>query len=238
MLVKYQYCPACKATHGKNSDSAKIGRIETPTLTFLARRDVIPRDLQFRIMMAERKKRNASEQGKEFFPCPGKCGNYLIHEDPQAGMKVEEGKNGYKMVAFTKPGKCKCGVLCCVKCHIKLTEKTMLTHDCGKTKADAKMDKKTLAVLQKNAKPCPNCGAWVQKTGGCDTMMCGTHSHGSIIKAIQNGGCGHQFAWSTLKPCSTFYKGIHGEKRNGTISKEYRLQAMEHVFGKTAVAMK
>ena len=69
-------------------------------------------------------------------------------------------------------------------------------------------------------------------------MMCGTHSHGSIIKAIQNGGCGHQFAWSTLKPCSTFYKGIHGEKRNGTISKEYRLQAMEHVFGKTAVAMK
>ena len=114
----------------------------------------------------------------------------------------------------------------------------MLTHDCGKTKADAKMDKKTLAVLQKNAKPCPNCGAWVQKTGGCDTMMCGTHSHGSIIKAIQNGGCGHQFAWSTLKPCSTFYKGIHGEKRNGTISKEYRLQAMEHVFGKTAVAMK
>ena len=232
------YCPACKATHGKNSDSAKIGRIETPTLTFLARRDVIPRDLQFRIMMAERKKRNASEQGKEFFPCPGKCGNYLIHEDPQAGMKVEEGKNGYKMVAFTKAGKCKCGVLCCVKCHIKLTEKTMLTHDCGKTKADAKMDKKTLAVLQKNAKPCPNCGAWVQKTGGCDTMMCGTHSHGSIIKAIQNGGCGHQFAWSTLKPCSTFYKGIHGEKRNGTISKEYRLQAMEHVFGKTAVAMK
>ena len=73
------YCPACKATHGKNSDSAKIGRIETPTLTFLARRDVIPRDLQFRIMMAERKKRNASEQGKESWQgIDGSC--RLSHE--------------------------------------------------------------------------------------------------------------------------------------------------------------
>ena len=114
----------------------------------------------------------------------------------------------------------------------------MLTHDCDKMKANAEMDKASLAILQKNAKACPNCGAWVQKTGGCDTMMCGTHSHGSIVTAIRNGGCGHQFAWSSLQPCSTFYTGIYGERRSGKISKEYRLKAMEYVFGKKAVALK
>ena len=93
------------------------------------------------------------------------------------------------------------------------------------------MDAKTLATLQKNAKKCPNCQAWVQKNSGCDTMMCGTNSHGSILQAIRNGGCGHQFHWSNLKPASTFYIGINGERRTGKISKEYRLQAIQKVFG-------
>ena len=62
-------------------------------------------------------------------------------------------------------------------------------------------------------------------------MMCGTNSHGSILQAILNGGCGHQFFWSSLKPASTFYHGINGERRSGTISKEYRMQAMKKVFG-------
>ena len=114
----------------------------------------------------------------------------------------------------------------------------MTTHDCDKSKANTKMDKKSLAILRKNAKACPYCGAWVQKTGGCDTMRCGTNSHGSILTAIRNGGCGHQFSWSSLKGCSTFYQGINGERRTGTISKEYRLKAMEAVFGKKAVALK
>ena len=65
------------------------------------------------------------------------------------------------------------------------------------------------------------------KNAGCDYMMCGTHTHGSILQAIRNGGCGHQFFWSSLKPASTFYIGINGERRSGAISEEYRMQATE-----------
>ena len=30
--------------------------------------------------------------------------------------------------------------------------------------------------------------------------MCGTRAHGSIDDALRNGGCAHEFYWSTLKP--------------------------------------
>ncbi len=228
------YCPACKATHGsKKGEKPKVGRVEESVLTFLERRNVIDTDTQFRIMIAERRKRDASEQGKEFFACPAKCGNYLIHEDTASGtMQIVQGKNGPKMVFnLKKPGVCKCGTLVCVKCHIKLDENSWKKHKCNEGGGGAKMDAKTLATLRKNAKQCPNCQGWVQKSDGCDTMMCGTNSHGSILQAIRNGGCGHQFYWSSLKPASTFYTGINGERRNGLISKEYRLQAIEKVFG-------
>ena len=228
------YCPACKATHGgKKSKKPKVGRVEESVLTFLERRKVIDTDTQFRIMIAERRKRDASEQGKEFFACPAKCGNYLIHEDTKSGaMQIVQGKNGPKMVFnLKKPGVCKCGTLVCVKCHVKLDETSWKKHKCNQGNGGAKMDAKTLATLRKNAKQCPNCQGWVQKSDGCDTMMCGTNSHGSILQAIRNGGCGHQFYWSSLKPASTFYTGINGERRNGLISKEYRLQAIEKVFG-------
>jgi hypothetical protein len=228
------YCPACKATHGsKKGKKPKVGRVEESVLTFLERRNVIDTDTQFRIMIAERRKRDASEQGKEFFACPAKCGNYLIHEDTKSGtMQIVQGKNGPKMVFnLKKPGVCKCGTLVCVKCHIKLDENSWKKHKCNEGGGGAKMDAKTLATLRKNAKQCPNCQGWVQKSDGCDTMMCGTNSHGSILQAIRNGGCGHQFYWSSLKPASTFYTGINGERRNGLISKEYRLQAIERVFG-------
>ena len=147
-------------------------------------------------------------------------------------MQIIQGKNGPKMVFnLKKPGVCKCGTLVCVKCHVKLDENSWKKHKCNQGNGGAKMDAKTLATLRKNAKQCPNCQGWVQKSDGCDTMMCGTNSHGSILQAIRNGGCGHQFYWSSLKPASTFYTGINGERRNGLISKEYRLQAMEKVFG-------
>ena len=225
------YCPACKASHRKNK--AKVGKVEETTLTFLERRNIISTDLQFRIMLAERRKLDADEQGKEFFACPAKCGNYLIHGNKACGaMQIVEGKNGPKMVFnLTKPGVCECGTLVCVKCHVKLDKDTWKQHNCNQGSEGAEMDAKTLAMLRKNAKQCPNCQAWVQKNSGCDIMMCGTNSHGSILQAIRNGGCGHQFFWSSLKPASTFYHGINGERRSGTISKEYRMQAMKKVFG-------
>merc|ERR1712178_320484 len=106
----------------KKSKKPKVGRVEESVLTFLERRKVIVTDTQFRIMIPERRKRDASEQGKEFFACPAKCGNYLIHESKKCGaMQIVEGKHGPKVVFnLTKPGVCECGTLVCVKCHIKL----------------------------------------------------------------------------------------------------------------------
>ena len=59
--------------------------MEEEVLTFLARRNIIDVDMQFRIMIAERRKKDASEKGKEFFACPNDCGRYLIHEDKNSG---------------------------------------------------------------------------------------------------------------------------------------------------------
>ena len=46
-------------------------------------------------------------------------------------------------------------------------------------------------------------------------MMCGTTAHGSLAKALANGGCGYTFYWDTGKPCSSFYIGMDGKRRNG-----------------------
>ena len=179
--------------------------------------------------MQKGEKRRIGE-GKEFFACPNDCGRYLIHEDKNSGaMEIVKGKDGHKIVFKMKKPGVSVWVSCVRKCHVKLDQDSWKGHVCNQ--GGGKMDAKTLATLQKNAKKCPNCQAWVQKNAGCDTMMCGTNSHGSILQAIRNGGCGHQFHWSNLKPANTFYIGINGERRSGTISKEYRLQAIQKVFG-------
>ena len=77
-------------------------------------------------------------------------------------------------------------------------------------------------------KRCPGCGNFVQKTSGCDTMMCGTNAHGKVIPrasrlclpahtgvpeahiadaplhpqvqdALRNGGCALVFSYKTLQ---------------------------------------
>ena len=75
-------------------------------------------------------------------------------------------------------------------------------HECPlKRKVGAKMDKATLAELKENPsfKKCPNCKKWLQKSDGCDVMLCGNTSHQSIKTAVHNGGCGFQFNWKTGK---------------------------------------
>ena len=47
------------------------------------------------------------------------------------------------------------------------------------------------AYKAQNCKMCPSCGRIVQKTGGCDSMVCGQDAHGGN----KQQGCGHSFSW-------------------------------------------
>jgi hypothetical protein len=78
--------------------------------------------------------------------------------------------------------------------------------------AAAAVDKKTLELMQKDPsyKRCPNCRRWLQKTSGCDVMLCGHQSHGSLRTAVENGGCGFQFYWSSGKECQRVHYNIDG----------------------------
>jgi len=147
------------------------------------------------------------EDVKEYFQCPAMCNNFLIHEDPEMIVKASE--------VVYRPGQCICGALVCCKCHelIKVAEE----HYCPEalTKADSLIDAASLKLMENLGKPCPICGWFCIKNGGCNTMMCGTNSHGKIIEALKRGGCGHQFFWDSLKPCQTFYISFSGQKVTG-----------------------
>ena len=43
---------------------------------------------------------------------------------------------------------------------------------------------------------CPSCGRIVEKTGGCNAMVCGQNAHGGN----QQYGCGRSFNWNQAKP--------------------------------------
>jgi hypothetical protein len=49
-----------------------------------------------------------------------------------------------------------------------------------------------------NAKPCPNCGALIERTGGCNHMTC-------------KFGCGHEFCWM----CLDSWRPSHTDKSGG-----------------------
>ena len=72
-------------------------------------------------------------------------------------------------------------------------------------------------MLASIGKKCPACGKVVQKTDGCNLMMCGTNAHGSVANALRNGGCAHIFNWETLKPMSDEhgYTGLDGKWKRG-----------------------
>jgi len=219
------YCPMCRAEAGGKPPNA--GRIEDEALTFLERRGVISRDFQFRFMKQQKKGQT------EYFRCPAMCGNFLQHMDAEEKYVIEQGATGpIRKLKKKNVGQCPCGILVCLFCHAKIDPTKAGEHDCEAGAKNAKpMDEDTKKMLQKNGKKCPNCGNFIEKAGGCNTMMCGTHSHGSLVVAIRNGGCGHQFYWDSLKPASTSYKGVDENgaqvNRSGFISAEERLRAMK-----------
>ena len=90
-------------------------------------------------------------------------------------------------------------------------------HMCASARRDAPPDKQTLELMARIGKKCPACGNFVQKTDGCDIMMCGTNAHGKVADALRNGGCAYIFSWNTLEGChdSHGYTDINGAWQRG-----------------------
>jgi len=97
--------------------------------------------------------------------------------------------------------------------QVMLLDDEHFVHECApELKRQLSTDKATLDLMNKIGKHCPNCGAFVQKNGGCNIMMCGTTAHGRLADALAHGGCGHLFHWDSLKPAKTFYVGLDGNR--------------------------
>jgi len=195
------YCPQCRAESVKGTTAEPIhGRIEGRALSFLQQRGVITKEFQFRFIKQMR------ENVEEYFQCPAMCNNFLIHQEPQMIIKATE-------VSY-KPGQCVCGALVCCRCHQLLDGKKEHFCPISLTKQDSLIDPASLKLMENLGKPCPMCGNFCIKNGGCNTMMCGTNSHGKIEQALKNGGCAHQFFWDSLKPCQTYYT-YQGKRKSG-----------------------
>mmetsp|Transcript_12429 Transcript_12429/g.20639 ORF Transcript_12429/g.20639 Transcript_12429/m.20639 type:complete len:1077 (+) Transcript_12429:142-3372(+) len=249
------FCPGCRAEgisatedskeeHGgrmiassslqRRRQLRRKGRIEDTALTFLQRRGVITKDLQFRFMKQQQQSNKIKTERKDgtegFFKCPAKCGNYLIAEKATYSTLIEEGPSGPMAVSRLHPGMCPCGAVVCLKCKERLDPEIAEFHVCGRQHRGLVMDEATRKELEKSGKQCPNCGKWIQKSGGCSVMMCGTSAHGKLEDAMRNGGCGLQFDWNTLKPISSFYYGINGERKTGIPSADERRQVLRMIL--------
>eukprot|EP00948_MAST-09A_sp_MAST-9A-sp1_P000748 g748.t1 len=208
------YCPICKtlAPKGKMPSHGYIGG---KALSFLQKRSVITKELQFRFM------REQTKNEELFFQCPGKCGNFLLDVDPTL-VRGNDGKIKVKIE------RCVCGVGVCVQCHALVPDKEMTTHKCPQAKkSKLQEDLETQSLMAKMGKKCPKCSMFVMKNGGCDYMMCGTVAHGSLKSAIRNGGCGHSFHWQTLKPAPTFFINIEGKRVTGDPAAMYPKEILE-----------
>ena len=60
-----------------------------------------------------------------------------------------------------------------------------------------------VVASDESIKECPICGSPIQKTYGCDYMMCGHSAHGSLSQAIRNGGCGVVFYFNRASSSAT-----------------------------------
>jgi len=97
-------------------------------------------------------------------------------------------------------GQCpNCAAAICTRCKTMVQPEAMLSHMCAEVTAET--DPATLALMAKIGKKCPACGKFVEKTAGCNIMMCGTNAHGRVNDALRNGGCAFIFDWASLKAC-------------------------------------
>ena len=220
-----QHCPAC------SFEQSEGGRITETTLTSLAALGIITREMQYRYLVGQHREAKTSA---DFFLCPRKgCHKFLCNKNKKLLRSWEEKTmDGHFCTAMTKwarykPGICPCGEFVCMQCKISLDPSEMDSHKCIIEKTSTSMDPETAAVVRKISRPCPNCNLLVTKNGGCDYMICGTSSHGRILDALRNGGCGFQFSWQTMKAVRTYYTGYNGERRDELMTKEYLKDAKE-----------
>lgn len=209
-------CPMCRA-EGKPEQ----GRISGPALSFLQQRGVITKEFQLRLLKQQNKALKVEEP--DFFECPGKCGEFLLASHPAyAEQKIGEfytdEASGNVCVKLGGCPTCKANV--CVKCQCGVQSRggEVPAHRCGDLIAGAaEADADTLAVMATIGKKCPVCGIFIEKNEGCEFMMCGTKSHGSLKESIKSGGCGIAFNWNTLTvvddPCG--WEDLDGSKKRG-----------------------
>ena len=132
------------------------GRILPDALSFLAQRDVISKDFLFRFL-----KQNAGEEEQQkYFPCPAKCGRFLIEQE------VEFKTDSVHGVPVMTLGACPCGACVCLRCHREEIV-SAATHQCPAAEGGSDIDAASLALVAKNGKKCPKCKSFVQRTQGC-----------------------------------------------------------------------
>jgi len=72
-----------------------------------------------------------------------------------------------------------CDTIICKECYCEVNKEYKDQHECDPEMVE------TFKTIKKEAKPCPKCGEFISKIGGCDQMFC------------NRSGCGTAFSWKT-----------------------------------------
>jgi len=72
-----------------------------------------------------------------------------------------------------------CDKIICKDCYCEVNKEYKNQHKCDQEMVE------TFKTIKKEAKPCPKCGEFISKIGGCDQMFC------------NRSGCGTAFSWKT-----------------------------------------
>lgn len=91
--------------------------------------------------------RQGQQDGEKFFECPGKCGRYLIEQQPSFVVDKHHGMMRMKL------GVCLCGTTMCVRCHKRADDMaSVLTHRCEGGPQGAAPDPASMALMAKLGK--------------------------------------------------------------------------------------
>ena len=105
-------CPQCRVEQESVAEKERTGWIEGSALGFLAQREVITADFQFRFMK-EQNRIAANSDDKKYFTCPAKCGRFLLEAKPSYKNMSYEGQS----MRLMQMALCPCGTCLCPRCH-------------------------------------------------------------------------------------------------------------------------
>ena len=231
-------CPGCRSDAttlaGGQDEEGMGGLITDEALGFLATRGVLPQQTRVRLLNAAARSEQpptdadaapraaaprAAATGA--FACPDDCGRFLLGAHPSyapSGARAEVGLGEMlcrRGAGALRLGVCECGALVCGACQARIPPDEADGHLC-KQGGEA-IDAASQALLATVCKPCPGCGLLMQKTEGCQLIMCGTVAHGKVADALRNGGCAYVWHWDTLEAVidDHGYTGLDGKKHVG-----------------------